>query len=288
MSTAAAAQLDLADYLEGEASARRTWIPPVGRELLRIGEMQPRVEPIYAPDMSPASRKKGRGEALDFLSRHHYLHRAKGALPPPMTWAFGLYFADTLAAVTILNPPAAGVVEWLYGHDLEWRRRVIAATRVCALDAAPFGTESHFVSKIWRLLPHLDDRFTIAVALSDMGVVDPFGHRHIGGIYQASNAWWAGMSVSSNWRGFLNPATGARISRKCGGRNRSKAELPPGWVIERGTQLNRYLWFVGPRERGARAALNERVRVAVRPGWLPVWQRPLHVHRGDRRAYGAA
>lgn len=121
--------------------------------------------------------------------------------------------------------------------------------------------------------------------MSDLAVVDPYGRRHTGGIYAASNGWWAGVSEGHTWRGFVDPATGARISRWCGGRNRTQEECPPGWRIEPGARLNRFLWFPTREAGAARSALTADVRVAVQDGLLPVWRRPAEVRRDGRMAY---
>ena len=277
-------QLTLSETCEAP-QPRRIWVPPAGRELLRKRDYDPMVCPLYDPGAPQAQRQAGREQVLEFLSRWHYMHRSGESKMPPMTWAFGLFLRRELVGVVVLNPPAAGVCQWLYGEDNDWRRRVIAATRTCATDDAPFCTESLMVSAVWRMLPRLDDRFTVGVAMSDLAIVDPVGQQHNGGIYAASNAWWAGTSETGTWRGFVNPITGARISRKCGGRNRTRDELPEGWEIDGGTRLNRFLWFVGREEAAARAALRPTVEVAIKPGQTPVWRRPLYVRRNTRRAY---
>jgi len=279
-------QIGLLEALDdGVLQPRRPWTPPADRELLRLREMHPEVRPLFDPSDSLARRRAAREEVFAFLRQWHYMHQPAGAKDPNMTWAFGLYVAGELEAVATLNPPAAGVAAWLYGDDRLWRPQIISITRLCATDAMPFNTESFFVSTIWRLLPHLDHRFSCGVAMSDLAVVDPFGRHHTGQIYAASNAWWAGRSRSGSWRGFLNPESGARISRKCGPRNRERAECPPGWVVEDAAVLNRFLWFVGRNGDAARAALHERVQVAVRTGRYPVWRRPGHLHRSARKAY---
>lgn len=246
------------------------------------------VEPLFDPGAGKENRRRGRGMTLDFLRTWHYIHRAAGAKDPAMTWSFGCYLDGELAGVVVLNPPAAGVCQWLYGDDAQWRRRTIAATRVCCTDAAPFNSESCMVSRVLRAIPRLDDRWSTAVAMSDLAVQDQTGRFHSGRIYAASNAWWAGRSASPTWRGFIDPATGARMSRKCGGRNRTAEERPAGWEIERGGVLNRFLWFLGPQEADARAALRGQVQVGVRRGLFPVWVRPTDADKRDRRFYGTA
>lgn len=264
---------------------RPTWAPPQGRSLLRLAELRAEVRPIYDPGAAPAARRAARETTLEALRRWHYMHRMEGPKDPAMTWSFGLYIAGDLAGVVLLNPPAAGVCQWLYGDTAAWRRRVIAATRTCCADAAPFNSESYLVSAVWRMLPRLDERWTTCVAMSDLSVRDPHGRYHNGGIYAASNAWWAGTSTSGTWRGFIRPETGARLSRKCGGRNRTRDERPEGWEIEPPATLTRFLLFVGGDESETRVALETRVQVAVRQGHFPVWLRPAHVRKGDRRLY---
>ncbi len=278
-------QMEISDLLP-TAAQRAPWHPPEGRSVLRLADVHTEVRPIYDPTSPWDARREGRRLVLEFLARFHYMHVVPGAKEPAMTWAFGLFLNRELAGVAVLNPPAAGVVRWLFGDDTQWYRKVIAATRVaCADPLAPFNSESHLVSSVWRQLPRLDDRFSVGVAMSDLAVCDALGHHHTGGIYAASNALWAGVSQSGSWRGFLDPATGARISRKCGPRNRSREECPAGWVIEPAARLNRFLWFVGRGRDGAMEALDPRVRVAVRSGPFPVWRRPSQVTRRMRKAY---
>ncbi len=278
-------QMEISELLQATERRRKPWHPPEGRSILQLADVHTEVRPIYDPTSPLDARREGRRLVLGFLARFHYMHVVPGAKEPAMTWAFGLFLNREMAGVAILNPPAAGVVRWLYGDDVQWYREVIAATRVACTDAAPFNSESHLVSSVWRQLPHLDDRFSVGIAMSDLAVVDPLGRRHTGGIYAASNALWAGVSEGSGWRGFLNPATGARISRKNGGRNRNRAECPSGWIVEPAARLNRFLWFVGRGPEQAMEALDPRVRVAVRSGPFPVWRRPSQVSRRARRAY---
>lgn len=266
---------------------RRAWQAPAGRDILRLRDLDARVVPLYDPGTPAAARRRARERTLDFLRRYHYLHQAPDAKDPVMTWSFGLLLNGQLAGIVVLNPPAAGVTQWLYGQNSAWRARVIAVTRTTCAPEAPFNSESFLVSAVMRALPRLDDRFSTVVAHSDLGILDPEGKAHIGQIYMASNAWWAGHS-RSGWRGFVNPATGARISRKCGGRNRSRAECPPGWEVEEGTVLSRFLWFIGPRETEAREHLLPNVRVSIREGGIPIWRRPRDVRRGAPRAYSLA
>lgn len=264
------------------------WSPPADRDLLRLRDLDARVMPLYDPGAPTAVRRQRREKTLAFLQRHHYLHQAPEAKQPAMTWSFGLYLNGQLAGVVVCNPPAAGVAAWLYGKDSSWRSRVLAITRTVCAAAAPFNSESFMVSAVIRMLGTLDDRFSLAVAYSDLGIVDPHGKHHIGQIYMASNAWWAGHTVSTRWRGLYNPATGARISRKNGGRNRSRAECPPGWIVEESAQLSRFLWFFGRQERAAREQLLPGVRVSIREGGIPLWRRPAQVHKGAHRAYSSA
>ena len=260
------------------------WTPP-DRPLFRTADARPRIAPLYDPAAPRAARQAGRAAVLEFLARWHYLHHTADAKHPAMTWAFGLWLDTTLSGVLILNPPAAGVCQWLYGSDTAWRRQTIAVTRLACTDAAPFNTESYFVSRVLRLLPQHDDRWATAVSFADRSVIDPFGRAHTGGIYAAANAWWAGISTPKSWRGFRDPETGARLSRKCGGRTRSRAECPPGWVLDPAQPLNRFLWFCGPSEAAARDALQPHVKVVARPDRQPLWIRPRLLTPRMARAY---
>lgn len=269
------------------AASGQTWTAPPGRDLLRLRDMDATVRPLFDPGAPQADRQQRRAETLEFLQGRHYRHLAPDAKEPLMTWSFGLYLNRQLAGVVVLNPPAAGVSHWLYGTGSPWIRQVIGVTRTVCAPEAPFNSESFMVSAAMRLLPRVDHRFAIAVAHSDLGVFDPDGKAHVGQIYMASNAWWAGHSATGQWRGFYNPETGARLSRKNGARNRSRSECPPGWLIEDGAALTRFLWFVGPLEEVARTDLVPSVQVSIREGAIPVWRRPAFVKRSTTRAYSA-
>lgn len=261
------------------------WVPPAGRSILRLQELEAEVRPLFDPGAPERTRKEQRAETLDFLHRYHYLHLAPGSLDPAFTWAFGLYLNGTLAGTVCMNPPAAGVTQWLYGDDLPRRRRVIAVTRTCCAPEAPFNSESFLVSGAIRLLARLDHRFAVAVAHSDLGYIDPSGLPHIGSIYMASNAWWAGHRQSDKSGGFLNPATGAIVSRYTNGKQRPR---PDGWVDAPAPLLSRFLWFLGKQEQDARLNLQPNVLVSIREGATPVWRRPAIVTRGTPRTYSAA
>lgn len=124
---------------------RRLWRQPSGRDVLRLDQVRTQVLPLFDPGAPPEARRRGRETTLEFLARHHYLHRA-GGRAPAITWLFGLFLNEVLAGIAVLNPPADGVCRWLYGSDRFWRRRVIALTRLCCTDAAPYNAESHLVA----------------------------------------------------------------------------------------------------------------------------------------------
>lgn len=260
------------------------WVPPAGRFVLRQDQVQAEVRPLFDPTGSASDRRDGRALTLWFLSQHHYLHIAPDAKAPAITWSFGLYLNGALSGVVCFNPPAGGVTQWLY-DDPSWRRRVIAVTRTCCAPIAPFNSESFLVSGAVRLLARLDDRFSVAVAHSDLGYIDPTGLPHIGSIYMASNAFWAGHKQSSRPGGYLNPETGAVLSRYSNGKQRPR---PEGWVDAPAPVLSRFLWFLGAEQDRARRQLVPSVQVSIREGGVPVWRRPAIVTPSTRRAYSDA
>jgi hypothetical protein len=133
-----------------------------------------------------------------------------------------------------------------------------------------------------RTLVH--HRHTV-IAQSDLSVVDPDNRTHVGTLNMGANGWWAGYSLGKQWRGLYDPVTGAWISRRNGGRNRSKAECPPGWVIEQAPPLTNFLWFIGRGDIEARQSLVPSIQVLIRQSAYPVWRRPEDVSRGTPRAY---
>lgn len=92
------------------------------------------------------------------------------------------------------------------------------------------------------------------------------------------------MSSPKSWRGFRDPETGARLSRKCGGRTRSRNECPPGWILDPAQPLNRFLWFLD-REGEARDALQPHVQVLARPDRQPLWIQTRLLTPRKGRAY---
>lgn len=272
-------QITLA-HLMIEQIERRSWAPPA-REVLRLRETEAVVRPIYQSGDSA-----GRERALQFLRAHHYMHQAEEAKDPAMTVAFGLFLRGQIAGVVVMNPPAAGVRTKMFGSSAAGRG-LIGITRTCCDDRAPYNSESYLVSAALRLLPQLDHRFHTVIAQSDLSVVDPYGRTHIGVIYQGSNAWWAGHSRTKQFRGFRDPVSGARLSRKTWNRSRSREECPPGWMIEEAPVLSNYLWFVGRQAPAARAELTPTVQVLLREGEFPVWRRPVEIRRGAKRAFSA-
>jgi len=271
-------QLLLADLM-AENYERKLWTPPK-REILRLRETRAEVRPIYNK-----GNLAGREQMLSFLRQHHYLHQAPGSKEPNFTWGFGLFLHGELAGLAALNPPAAGVPTRYFGKSSAFRRGLIGISRVCCHPGAPFNSESLLVSSVLRLLPKLDHRFHTVIAQSDLSVMDPQARSHVGTIYMGANGWWAGYSTSKQWRGFIDPETGATESRWCGGRERKKSECPKGWQLNPGTQLTNFLWFVSRREAEARQSLLPSVKVMIRQGTYPLWRRPAEIGRGTPRAY---
>lgn len=270
---------------------RLRWVNPTDRPVLKLRAMDARVVVLYDRYAGDASRRSARQTSLAFLREHHYMHRAPDAPAPTFTWTFGLLLGGELAGLIAMNPPAFGLANQLYRDARDgatpWHRRVIAVTRTACDPAAPFNSESFLVAGALRLLSALDGDFTTVVAQADRSVVDSVGRHHVGTLYQGANGWLVRRTARpQGWRAFLNPETGARISRKCGARTRDRTECPPGWVVEAGAPLNTYLWWVGERQHQAQAALHAGVQVAIREGaFAPVWRRPVEVRPGTPRAY---
>lgn len=281
-------QVTLADLIpeELEQARRRKWQAPTDRGILRLSELEAEVRLIYEKGQAT-----GRQTTLEFLKRFHYMHQNDDAKEPNFTLVHGVFLRCQLAGIVAMNPPAAGVWRKFWG-DNPMQQGMLAITRTCMDDRTKefdlFNIESFGVAGALRLTPQLQPRWHTVIAQSDLGVTDPQGKVHIGGIYMAANGFWAGHSESSQWRGFLNPETGARVSRKNGGVNRRKEDCPRGWIVEPAAKLTNFLWFCGPAERMARENLLPEVKVSIREGIFPVWRHPSHVSKSAIRAYSEA
>jgi len=151
-------------------------------------------------------------EAVVFIEQHHY---ARGASNTSV-FAHGLFRGDRLVGAALWLPPtkvcAVSVARRLK-HE-EWKR-VLSLSRLALAPTEPTNAESLFIGRsiraVWR-----DSRWRSLVTFADGS------QKHTGTIYRATN--WIDAGVTKPEPRWVD-STGRQVSRKCGRRSRTAAEM---------------------------------------------------------------
>lgn len=173
----------------------------------------------------------------EFCRRWHYTHH-KGAA----AWTYGLWDGFTLVGVVAYNLPTMPACQAVFGPD-RWEWVAHMGRLVCA-DGAPRNVESRLIAESLRLLKRDRPvvRAVLTFAAQDEG--------HIGYVYQATNAIYAGMADADVY--YLDLDGRRRTRKQNEGPNRngnlkpSKA-IARGWTVHKSLPKHRYIYLLGNR-----------------------------------------
>ncbi len=168
--------------------------PVVQRWRDRRGSYRPAGEPIRTADYEVAAIPDDRS-ARAFVERHHY-----SASFPAARERVGLYRRAELVGVAVFShPPSEAVLKRLQCDRLEG----VELGRLVLLDDVPANGESFFLARAFELLRRSGYRGVLS--FSDPMVRHDAEGRvvfkgHIGGVYQATNAVYAGAGARRTQR----------------------------------------------------------------------------------------
>lgn len=170
---------------------------------------RPTGEPIRTCDYEVAELLSD-SEAKRFVLDHHY-----SASYPAARYRFGLYRASELVGLAVFSQPLCDAVLLPLGCDLE---SAVELGRFVLLDDVPSNGESWFLSRAFDCVRR--EGIAGVVSFSDpIEQISQAGEAvfpgHIGTIYQATNAVYAGRSTARTLRLLPNGAVfSARAAQK--------------------------------------------------------------------------
>lgn len=178
------------------------------------------VRPISHPD------------ARDFFTANHY---AKGCGNAPSA-IYGLFERiHLIGAIMFQRPGSEATCSQVYGVD--HKLCVTGLHRLAILDVTPKNAESWFIGRAFDFLRYYRPDFKATLIYADPSA------GHVGGIYQASNARYYGLSKRE--KRFETP-DGGRRSRRLAGVNITDAEaIERGWRIVFDPPKHRYCIPIG-------------------------------------------
>jgi hypothetical protein len=182
----------------------------------------------------------GTRDVEEFCNRYHYAVTGGN-----MTWNWGLWHGVTLLGVVSYNLPTRPTCEAVFGP--EHFDKVWHMGRLAMAEVAPHNSESRLIGGSLRAIRHGHPGVWCVLTFAATG------QGHIGYVYQATNALYAGMTTA---RFFYTDTLGQRRSPKQG-RNLRKADAESrGWTVQHEGPKHRYLYILGNQaERRSRMAL---------------------------------
>ena len=166
----------------------------------------------------------------EFVKEHHYSH---GIHNGPM--CYGLLDGSNLVGVLAFATPCSeAVCASVFG--VEYKRSVTELHRLVLLDEIPKNTESWFISRVLKQFKKDRPNYNAVLSFADAT------QGHIGVIYQATNAIYAGMSGKATF--FLDETGRLRHPRQ-NGHNITKEEAQDrGWKPVKREGKHRYLYLL--------------------------------------------
>lgn len=166
----------------------------------------------------------------DFVKKYHYSH---GIHNGPM--CYGLWDkVDLVGVLALATPCSEAVCASVFG--VEYKRSVTELHRLVLLDEVPKNTESWFISRVLKQFKKDRPNYNAILSFADAT------QGHIGVIYQATNAIYAGMSGKATF--FLDETGRLRHPRQ-NGHNITKEEAQNrNWKPVKREGKHRYLYLL--------------------------------------------
>lgn len=186
----------------------------------------------------------------EFVKEHHYSH---GIHNGPM--CYGMLDGENLVGVLAFATPCSeNVCASVFGVDM--KRSVTELHRLVLLDEVPKNGESWFISKVLRQFKKDRPDYNAILSFADAT------QGHVGTIYQATNAIYAGMSGKATF--FLDETGRLRHPRQ-NGHNITKEEADArGWKPVKREGKHRYLYLL-PNDKWHKKELNRRLLLPALP-----------------------
>lgn len=171
----------------------------------------------------------------EFVKKYHYSH---GIHNGPMCYGL-LNGNDLIGVLAFATPCSEAVCASVFG--IEHKRSVTELHRLVLLDEVPKNAESWFISRVLRQFKKDRPNYNAVLSFADAT------QGHIGVIYQATNAIYAGTSGKATF--YLDPDGRLRHPRQ-NGHNISKEEAKErGWKPVKREGKHRYLYLLGNNKK---------------------------------------
>lgn len=185
-----------------------------------------------------------------YIIEHHYSHGCHNA-PSPI---YGLFqFDDLIGVLAFATPCSENVRASIFGK--EYVNNVIELHRLHILDGTPKNIESWFISRCLKMIQCDKPRIKAVVSFADSTV----GHKGI--IYQATNAYFYGMSPKSTF--YIDTENRLHHPRQCGKNISVQMALDMGWKPVKRNSKYRYFWLIG--NKNEKRKYFNLIKVAILP-----------------------
>jgi len=179
-------------------------------------------------------------DVREFCRRWHYAVTGGN-----MTWNYGLYDGDVLVGIVSYNLPTRPACESVFGP--EHHMHVGHMGRLVCAEDAPRNVESRLIAGSLKLL---SEDVPILWAILTFAAQ---GQGHVGYVYQATNAIYAGESARSH---YYIDERGQRRAPKQGKNLSIPKALARGWEVHHEPPKHRYVYILGtPAQRRERRKL---------------------------------
>lgn len=185
----------------------------------------------------------------DFVKEHHYSH---GIHNGPM--CYGLFDKGILIGVLAFATPCSeNVCSSVFGFDM--KRQVTELHRLVIIDQTPKNTESWFISRVLKQFKKDRPNYSAVLSFADAT------QNHIGTIYQATNAFYTGMSGKATF--YLDTDNRLRHPRQNGKNITPDIAQQLGWKSVKREGKHRYLYLL-PNDRSHKKVLLSKLLLDVR------------------------
>lgn len=186
----------------------------------------------------------------EFIIKHHY---SRGVHNGPI--CIGLVHAGELVGVCAFAAPSSEAVRAsVFGEDM--KNSIIELHRLVLLDSVPKNAESFFIVRALKTLKIHRPYYKAVLSFADPT------QGHLGTIYQATNAFYCGVSASAVF--YLDETGRLRHPRQNGVNITRETAVSRGWKPVKRLGKHRYLYLL-PGDKRERKHLLARLLLEVYP-----------------------
>jgi hypothetical protein len=202
---------------------------------------------IYQDDYEVSAIPTKMGK--EFVKQHHYSH---GIHNGPM--CYGLFNKSILTGVLAFATPCSeNVCSSVFGVDM--KREVTELHRLVLLDDTPKNMESWFISRVLKQFKKDRPGYSAVLSFADAT------QNHIGTIYQATNAFYTGMSGKATF--YLDSDNRLRHPRQNGKNITPDIAKTMNWKPVKREGKHRYLYLL-PKDRNHKRVLMSKLLLDVK------------------------